>query len=865
VTRRGLPFLVVALLILGRGLSAAQTNNGIRPGSLRLTVRDAMSLPIAGAEVHLTAPDGTPRAAVTDAGGVADFPAIPPGQYEAHISSPGFEPATLSALTVKSGARLSRNVDLKIAGFTEDVDVLPPDTDRQLADAFTTDLTPDEIAALPEDPDELAEVLAQLAGADADIRIDGFADGELPPGTEIQSIRIRYDAASAGSSGGGPRIEIRTQPGGDRWRSRASVRLRDEALDARNAFASTRPSGTTRQYSWSVNGPLVKHRTGLSLTLDQSQSLDQLAIRAATPDGIFSDLVRQPSKRLGVTARLEHMITPAQRLRVDVRQSNNHSINQGLGEFDLPERGYARDTSSGQIRVGHNATLRGEMVHDARLQVRWRSDDSQPESLATAIRVPGAFSSGGAQVQGGRQTTEFEFEDELMFPVHSRHQVTTGMNVIGGHYHGDEWRNAGGTFTFASLDALAAGQPDSFTQRVGNPAFAYSLYRFGAFIQDDFRLRQNLMLNIGVRHESQTHLSDWANFAPRLGVNWTPSARLKTTLRGSFGVSFQALQGSVYEQTLLVNGARQHDIVIAAPSYPDPFLGDVDADDSAPGITRADPDLVMPSTRRVSLGLDQPIRSARLRVSYTRQMGHNVFRSLDANAPVDGVRPDPAASTITELESAARSLTQALDVNLRLNYRPHHLSLNTTYTLGQARNETDGPLTLPPDSADLSGEWGPSGQDIRHRLTAMANAELWFGFKIDGRVRLQSAAPYTITTGLDTNGDGVSNERPFGVERNSERAAGLRNLDLTLTWGVGMGQRAPTQTTPPRGRIGALLGNAVPAPQPVVRVEIYAQANNVLNSVNLQNFSGVLTSPFFGMATSASAPRRLSIGARVFF
>ena len=105
----------------------------------------------------------------------------------------------------------------------DQVDVLPVEADRQLDRAFATDLTAGEILALPEDPDELALVLAQLVGDDAEIRVDGFLDAALPPGTQIQSVRIRYDAASASSSGGGPRIEIRTQPGGDRWRTNASA------------------------------------------------------------------------------------------------------------------------------------------------------------------------------------------------------------------------------------------------------------------------------------------------------------------------------------------------------------------------------------------------------------------------------------------------------------------------------------------------------------------------------------------------------------------------------------------------------------------------------------------------------------------
>src|SRR5439155_12391173 len=265
---------------------------------------------------------------------------------------------------------------------------------------------------------------------------------------------------------------------------------------------------------------------------------------------------RQPSDRLGFTSRIEHALTPAQRLRVDLRRSGDNAANQGLGEFDLPERAYARENRNGELRIGHNATLRRQMVHDIRFQATWRSTASQPLSLATAKRIPSTFASGGAQVQGGRRSREFELEDELMLPVHARHQLTTGINISGGHYRGDEWRNAGGTFTFASLDDMALGRATSFTQRIGDPTFEYTLYRFGGSVQDDFRVRKNLMLNLGVRNDFQTHLSDWANLGPRLGVNWTPSARRRTTLRGSFAVNYQSFQGSTYEQTLVVNGER---------------------------------------------------------------------------------------------------------------------------------------------------------------------------------------------------------------------------------------------------------------------------------------------------------------------
>jgi len=191
-----------------------------------------------------------------------------------------------------------------------------------------------------------------------------------------------------------------------------------------------------------------------------------------------------------------------------------------------------------------------------------------------------------------------------------------------------------------------------------------------------------------------------------------------------------------------------------------------------------------------------------------------------------------------------------------LNYRPRRFSAHVGYTLGEALNESDGALSLPPNSFDLSQEWGPSRQDVRHRLFASMNTDVKAGFRLNMSVRAQSASPYNITTGLDENRDGQSNERPAGVGRNAGRGEPTANVDMGLNAQRGGGGG---------GRRDGGGGAAGRAPEGIFRFEIFARATNVLNLVNAQNFSGVLTSPFFGRATSAAAARRLVLGMRAFF
>ena len=341
-----------------------------RPGTLRFVVRDATDLAVPGATVTITASlSGVTRTIQANEQGEATFDNLTPGEYVGRVESPGFTPVDVANLRVRIAAQTIRIVSLAIASLTEQIDVSPPDEDTQLLGAFTEQLTAEQIAALPDDPDELAQVLQTLIGDDANILVNGFAGGRLPQGTQIQDIRVRYETAS-GSGNGGPRVEIRTRPGRGGWRNTVNMNMRDDSLNARNAFSGERPSGRTRQYAYTVSGPLVKNRTGISFSIDRAGTEEQQAIRAARPDGIFSALIAQPSTRTGVNMELEHALTNTQELRMDINVHGSNSLNQGVSEFDLPERAFSRKQSDGEIRIGHRATFRKQWVNNLRFQDR---------------------------------------------------------------------------------------------------------------------------------------------------------------------------------------------------------------------------------------------------------------------------------------------------------------------------------------------------------------------------------------------------------------------------------------------------------------------------------------------------------------
>jgi hypothetical protein len=502
--------------------------------------------------------------------------------------------------------------------------------------------------------------------------------------------------------------------------------------------------------------------------------------------------------------------------------------------------------------------------------VRGQSSESTSITDAPAVLVLDAFNTGGAQVAGGRESTDVEFAGDIDY-AKGRHSARAGVLLETGRYRSDDVRNASGTFTFGSLADYEAGRPTTFTQRIGNPLVEYSHTQFGWYIQDDIRLARSLALSAGLRHELQSHTDDRWNLAPRLSATWSPRRNGATTLRAGIGVFYDWYEAQTYEQTLRVDGSRQSDIVVQSPGYPDPYAGG-DAIVLPSGRLVQDPGLELPTVVRTNMGVEQLLgKYLRLNLMYGFSNGSQLLRGRNVNAPLaDGTRPDPAAGNITQVESTGRSEGHMVHVGLNMNLPWHRTFLFANYTFSRVRNDTDGPFSLPADNYDLAAEWGPGAMDVPHRLTGMLNMDLFKGLKLSTNFFVSSGSPYTITTGYDDNGDTVSNDRPAGVGRNSARTAGRANMGLRLSWAFGFGRRPGAdgpggqQVIMIRGGGGEmpLGGFAGGAEDKRLRFEIFAAATNLFNRTNFSGYSGVMTSPFFMQPTSALPARRIEVGIR---
>jgi len=509
-------------------------------------------------------------------------------------------------------------------------------------------------------------------------------------------------------------------------------------------------------------------------------------------------------------------------------------------------------------------------------------NESMSASTLPTLRVLDSFTSGGAGQSGLREGRQFTVAQNFDFTL-AKHMVRAGVQVDGGWWDSTQQSNANGTFTFATLDDFRAGRPRTYSRRVGDPEVTYTQYEAGWYIQDDFRLSKNVNISLGVRQEVQTNLDDKWNLAPRAAFTW---ALRKGNVRGGYGMFYDWLDANIYEQTIRVDGTHQLDQVIINPSYPD-----VGTDGIALAASRIQlgPQLTQPTIHQASIGYERPFGEwGNFRSDYMMTRAHDVLRSVNVNAPFNGVRPNLSAGNITEIGSTGQRASDRISVGMLLRMPARRIMSNVTYQYASARNHADSALSLPGNSNDPGADWGPSAQDIRHRLFLLANTPLAYGIRASVQAQFSSAPPYTLTTGSDDNGDTVFNDRPAGVGRNSLRGASQWNVNLRVNRAISMGGLLgggpgmigmPPPPAPQGGGVSAQrgpggAGDGGGGPERIVmmegantrfRLDLYAQVFNLFNTTNFNGFIGNLQSPYFGRATSAAPPRRVEIGASLSF
>ena len=873
-------FAVVGFAALFATAASGQVVQGTGVGSsLRVTVLDQTDAALIIAQVSIVDARGVEQSATVDGAGVATFDDLSPGQYQVKAVAESFRTLT-TPYTVRRGENRT-TLRLALASIEQTVRVEDTSAADRRDNGFTQTLTQEEIDSLPDDPDEMAEELMRMAGPGAQIFVNGFRGGRLPPKDQIQQIRFHTNSFSAEYHEAGMiRIEVITKPGLGGWRGHTNFGFRDESLNATNAFAKEKGPEQMRRYMVNFQGPIAKGKTGFSMSFDGNSSYDSRTIVAQSPAGQVNELAVVPTDAMNFNARVEQQLGANGQLQLEFTRRQNDRSNLGVGDFDLPERAYAVENSSNIFRARSTSVIGKTLFSESRFAVIDSVLSTTSSTLAPTIRVNDAFNAGGAGQMGDRRAREIEIAQNFDFTIGRKHSFRAGMLLEAGWWNSDQRTNAFGTYTFTNMDNYVLGRPSTYTIRIGDPLVEYSQVKAGWFVQDDFRPSRTLQLSMGLRHEVQTQVDSTWNFAPRAAFTW--NATRTATLRGGYGIFYDWYDAGVYEQTIRVDGNHQVDVIIQNPSIP---FTDTAGPPPPPSVISS-ASLDQPIIHQASIGLEKPLTPwMDFRTDYMWTRGYNTLRSVNVNAPVDGARPEPLFGNITEIQSSGERAVDRFTVALNARYMPRRMMGMVMYQLASARNFADTPTMLPSDSTNPDADWGPSAQDVRHRIFFNINTPLGRGVRMGMGVQGASALPYNITTGLDTNGDSVFNDRESGVSRNSGRGAVQWTSNMRINKSIGLGgarsgpPNLPLPPLPPSSggamnqRAGAGGPGGGDGPQMVVmegtnqryRLDLFLNVQNVFNRTNYNAFVGNMLSPFFGQATSAGPARRVEVGASISF
>lgn len=808
-------------------------------------VTDESGAVVPGAKLTLAGPAGLSKATVTANDGSYSFVGLPPGNYTVYVSAPGLvlrQPAKISASAGWQPLNLLLNVAAGKQEVTVEEKAGPTVSTEAANNASAVVLSGSDLDALSDNPDDLLVDLQALAGPAAgpnggSIFIDGFSGGELPPKNSIREIRINqnpfspeYDRLGFG------RIEIFTKPGTDKFRGSVGYNFANDKWNSRNAYAAGKAPFHLNELSGTLSGPINK-RASFNFNVirewvDNGSVINGVLLDPQTlVPGPYTNTFLASLGRTGFTPRIDYQLSTNHTLTVRYSYNRDDVQNAGVGGLNLISRGYHNDARSQTVQVTETAVLNTHTINETRFQYFRPTSDSQANSTGYGIQVLGAFTGGGNPLGHSTDTQNtYEFQNNTSI-LRGAHAWRFGVRLRGASESSVSPQNFAGTFTFSGgpapqLDAQnnpildASGQPvlvnissiesyrrtllfeqlgfpalrirqigggaSQFSINTGNSVIAGSQFDLGAFAGDDWKIRPNLTMSLGLRYETQNNIHDWRDFAPRIGVAWAPGggagkSRPKSVIRAGFGMFYDrfSLGNSLAAQRY--NGIIQQQYLIANPDFfpTVPTVSSLTGPVPPSTIQQISSTLRAPYLMQSALGFERQLPlNTTIAITYANTHGLHLLRSQDINAPLpgtyvpaipgSGVFPLGRAGQVFLMESAGLYNQNQLivNVNSRVN---RDISLTGSYMYNRAMSNTDGLGTLPANPYSMEGEYGPAATDMHHRVSLGGTVTPKWGIRFNPLLTANSGPPFDITAGRDLYGDALFNARP-GIATDPNRA-----------------------------------------------------------------------------------------------
>jgi outer membrane receptor protein involved in Fe transport len=657
----------------------------------------------------------------------------------------------------------------------------------------------------------------------------------------VQEFKVDNSTYSAEyGRNSGAIVNIATRSGTNEFHGEAFEFFRNNVLDARNFFDVTKPPFRRNQFGTALGGPIIKdkaffffsyeglrQRQGLTINSGVPSDAQRAAVTSATVKKLLTLIPVSNFNNNGVAQFRGSATAPVNIDQwtgdVSYNLGNNDRIHgYYAGQRDrrgepilqgntLPSFGDTRQSRRQIFTLNESHTFGPSLVNEARfgfnrIHITFSPNaDLNPadfginnginEALALPqINITGStFNFGGPSgFPQGRGDTTFVFADTVSY-LKGAHSLK-----IGGEYRqflNNNFSRDGGTYNFASMAAFLADQANQFTVTLGSPSSSIAQGALGFFVQDNWKLRPNLTLELGLRYDwnmtpserydrfvvfdpqtaqlqrvgngiDQVYKSNNKNFQPRVGFAWDPFKDGKTSVRAAYAIlTDQPITNLVTPVSTNPPLANPLALPGGKTTTFETALIDTGFAGINPNSVDQDFDNAYVQSWNLNIQRELPM-SIGLTIGYFGSKGTHLRITRNINQPINGVRPfravaanspilpglSLATSNILERDSGANSSYNALwlTVDKRL---AKGLQFNASYTYSKSidYNSQNGQGVTVQDSYNIQGDRGLSDYDARNRFVIHLLYELPFtgnrlkeGWQLSFITQAQSGNPLNI-------------------------------------------------------------------------------------------------------------------------
>jgi outer membrane receptor protein involved in Fe transport len=656
---------------------------------------------------------------------------------------------------------------------------------------------------------------------------------------EVQLITNQFSAEFGGHSAGVSSMITKT--GTNQFNGSAFVMIRPGDLDAAPPLApivngeKVKAPYNQQQFGGTAGGPLMKDKLFFFGSYERRRERSEVTITAANSP---VPTVETPADEHQGHAKMDWRFNERQSLGVRYNMVRWNKDNEA-GGLNLPGTGFIWDNNVDTVHGTFTTVISDKMLNEIRGQYS-RYTDSRAAKCQGVSVVRQGYSTSGCNDQGTWGVLPEETYDlsTTLSLWSGNHTMKTGASFT---YDVTEQLFAplqNGRYTFSGSPAVAPN-PFQFSQAFALTPEARLMfpkaYVLAGFFQDDWRVRNNLTINLGLRYDVEiiNDIPDWPagtdknNLDPRIGFAWDPKGDQKWAIRGGVGgftqqhAIFTIVKGGVGGRNGLVTLSLNSTDPLF-PTFPNVLPGfPPGAVLPARSIQEISPNLENEHAWTSSLGVQHQL-GARTSVAVDFNINRGVKHGfLDMNAPapipkdqlnaVLGANPTAVVRTQAQadltrplvpgpngfrhmdvLTNEGRSWYQG--IRFSGAHRGTSLAVTASYTYSSAEDMLNHWFS-PENSRDPESDRGPTGSSTPHNLVTSISWSLpgsgpvIGGWRLSAVTHSQSGAPYTIRysgdpvgygagVGAACNARGCQPSTPEG--RNTARGMFINYADLTM-------------------------------------------------------------------------------------